>query len=166
QRSAARNFQGAAQGFGWHRKRLAWRDARQLGERRRGAAGGLGVYAPRRQGRDAGQHLRPGLVGERPVERRRSLRPQTDLRRGRAAAPEIGLRPQRTTPLYGALADKAWAEMLTRIAPLASRRIYTEPAGRAPAPLAELSRVAPGEALAVPAEALRRALEVSRGGAL
>jgi dihydrofolate synthase/folylpolyglutamate synthase len=83
-----------------------------------------------------------------------------------AAAPELGLDPARTALLYGALADKPWAEMLARIAPLAARRVYTEPAGRTPAPLAELARIAPGELIADPSRALAHALAAARGGAL
>jgi dihydrofolate synthase/folylpolyglutamate synthase len=83
-----------------------------------------------------------------------------------AAAPELGLHAEQTTLLYGALADKPWAEMLARIAPLAARRVYTEPAGRAPAPLAELARIAAGETIADPSRALAHALAAARGGAL
>lgn len=83
-----------------------------------------------------------------------------------AAAPELGLSPPTTTLLYGALADKPWAEMLAHLAPLAERRVYTEPAGRAPAPLAELTRLAPGDAVSLPADALEHALGAARGGTL
>ncbi|MEJ7735366.1 MAG: bifunctional folylpolyglutamate synthase/dihydrofolate synthase [Polyangiaceae bacterium] len=83
-----------------------------------------------------------------------------------AALPQMGLQPAQTCLLYGALADKPWAEMLARIAPLAARRVYTEPAGRSPAPLAELARIADGETIADPSRALAHALAAARGGAL
>ncbi|APR81124.1 Dihydrofolate synthase [Minicystis rosea] len=72
--------------------------------------------------------------------------------------------PARTALVFGALADKRWPEMLRQIAPVASRRYYAEPKGRAPAPLAELCQVAPGEAVAEPRAAIRRALAESRAG--
>ncbi len=84
-----------------------------------------------------------------------------------AAAPGLSLDPARTTLLFGALADKAYDPFLRLVAPLASRRFYAEPGGRAPAPLAELSAIAPGEAVPDPAHALTRALDATpTGGAL
>ncbi len=72
--------------------------------------------------------------------------------------------PARTALVFGALADKRWPEMLRTVAPLAERRYYTEPKGRAPAPLAEMKALAEGEAIAAPLEALKRALDKSEPG--
>jgi dihydrofolate synthase / folylpolyglutamate synthase len=41
--------------------------------------------------------------------------------------------------VFGALADKAWPEMLDRLAPLTTHRVYTEPRGRAAVPPSELA---------------------------
>jgi dihydrofolate synthase / folylpolyglutamate synthase len=70
----------------------------------------------------------------------------------------------RTALVFGALADKRWSDMLSGIAQLAERRYYTEPKGRAPAPLAELSSIAPGEAVPEPRDAIARALAESQPG--
>jgi dihydrofolate synthase/folylpolyglutamate synthase len=70
----------------------------------------------------------------------------------------------RTALVFGALADKRWEEMLRALAPCAGRRFYTEPKGRAAAPIGEMRGVAEGEAVAAPLEALRRAVEGSRAG--
>jgi dihydrofolate synthase/folylpolyglutamate synthase len=70
------------------------------------------------------------------------------------ALDEDGVAPERTTLVFGALADKSFEAMLGRIAPRARRRIYTAPKGRAPAPFEALQRIAPGEVVPVPAEAL------------
>jgi dihydrofolate synthase/folylpolyglutamate synthase len=72
--------------------------------------------------------------------------------------------PARTALVFGALADKEYADMLRALAPLASRRYYTEPKGRAPAPLAELAAIAAGEVIAEPRQAIARALAESRPG--
>jgi dihydrofolate synthase/folylpolyglutamate synthase len=83
------------------------------------------------------------------------------------AYPSIGVGPERTTLVFGALADKAWRRFLEIVAPLAARRFYTEPGGRAPAPLEELARVAEGVSEPDPAVALARAIdETPRGGAV
>jgi dihydrofolate synthase/folylpolyglutamate synthase len=74
--------------------------------------------------------------------------------------------PARTTLVFGALADKRWPEMLARIAPFARRRIYTEPKGRAPAPLAAMAEIAPGAAVAAPRAAVRAALAGAAPGEL
>ena len=75
-----------------------------------------------------------------------------------------GWDPGRTALVFGALADKRWPEMLALLAPLAIRRTYTEPKGRAPAPLAELAGMASGERVPEPREAIRRALAASVPG--
>jgi dihydrofolate synthase/folylpolyglutamate synthase len=72
--------------------------------------------------------------------------------------------PSRTALVFGALADKRWPDMLTALAKLAARRYYTEPKGRAPAPLAELSLLLPGEAVPEPRAAIERALAESQPG--
>jgi len=71
---------------------------------------------------------------------------------------------ERVTLVFGALADKPWPEMLSLLAPLAGRRIYTSPKGRAAAPLSELVQVAPGEPIDAPTDALERALDAARPG--
>jgi len=72
--------------------------------------------------------------------------------------------PARTALVFGALADKGFRDMLRSIAPIAARRYYTEPKGRAPAPLDELARLAPGVAVPAPRDAVDRALAESRPG--
>lgn len=81
-----------------------------------------------------------------------------------AALRREGIEPSKTALVFGALADKAWPEMLRALAGFASRRYYAEPKGRAPAPLGELAQVAAGEAVAEPREAIARAMAESRGG--
>ncbi len=61
-----------------------------------------------------------------------------------AAVSAQGIPPDRTILVFGALADKAWSSMLRVLAPLATRRVYTSPSGRAPAPLEALAATAPG----------------------
>ncbi len=82
------------------------------------------------------------------------------------AAPAVGIsEPTRTTLVFGALADKAYEPFLRLVAPLASRRFYAEPQGRAPAPLAELVQIASGEAVGDPIRALTLAIaSTDRGG--
>lgn len=72
--------------------------------------------------------------------------------------------PERTTVVFGSLADKPFEQMLARLAPCAHRRVYTAPKGRAPAPLADLARVAAGEIEPDPAAALDRAIALSGPG--
>lgn len=72
---------------------------------------------------------------------------------------EQGLSPERILLVFGALADKAWMPMLDMLAPLANRRVYAQPKGRAPAVLDELQNRFAGEAVAEPREAIHRALE-------
>jgi len=83
-----------------------------------------------------------------------------------AALEEDGQRPEATTLVFGALADKGWQEMLKILAPTAARRVYTAPQGRAPAPLPALAAIAPGEAVPEPAAALARALAITPPGGL
>ncbi len=80
------------------------------------------------------------------------------------ALPELGLRPDRTTLLFGALADKPFEPVLRILAPYARARVYTLAPGRKAAPLAELAQLAPGEAVAEPEAALARALEQTEPG--
>jgi dihydrofolate synthase/folylpolyglutamate synthase len=80
------------------------------------------------------------------------------------AAEDPGGDPSRRALVFGALADKRWPEMLAPLAPLCARRYYAEPKGRAPAALAELDAVAPGERVAEPREAMARAIAESRPG--
>lgn len=78
------------------------------------------------------------------------------------------LDPARTTLLFGALDDKAWRTMLAVVAPLAQRRVYTEPlrpiGARRSAPLAELAAAWPGQSAAVPEQALALALAATARG--
>jgi dihydrofolate synthase / folylpolyglutamate synthase len=82
----------------------------------------------------------------------------------RAVKSMRGWDPARTALVFGALSDKRWPEMLRKLAPLAARRYYTEPRGRAPAPLAELAAAARGQTIPAPREALARAMAESRPG--
>jgi dihydrofolate synthase/folylpolyglutamate synthase len=75
-----------------------------------------------------------------------------------------GRRTERTTLVFGALADKGFGTMLSRLAPLAHRRIYTAPKGRAPATFENLAAIAPGEWAAEPADAVARAVALSGPG--
>ena len=80
------------------------------------------------------------------------------------ALEEDGVDPARTTLVFGALADKSFSSMLTRIAPRAHRRVYTAPKGRAPASFEALTAIAPGEIVPEPADAIARALENAAPG--
>jgi dihydrofolate synthase/folylpolyglutamate synthase len=75
-----------------------------------------------------------------------------------------GEEPSRRALVFGALADKRWPDMLGALAPLCGRRYYTEPKGRAPAALAEISAAAPGAMVAEPNDAIARAIAESRPG--
>jgi dihydrofolate synthase/folylpolyglutamate synthase len=75
-----------------------------------------------------------------------------------------GWSPDRIVLVFGALADKAWTSMLDILGPLAERRVYTQPKGRAPASLSDLAERFAGEAVKEPREAIYRALEVARAG--
>lgn len=81
-----------------------------------------------------------------------------------SALADEGVPPERTTLVFGALADKSYSSMLSLVAPRASRRVFTSPKGRAPAPIDELARSAGGEAIAEPAAALDRALAITEPG--
>jgi dihydrofolate synthase/folylpolyglutamate synthase len=59
--------------------------------------------------------------------------------------------------VFGALADKAWAEMLDILAPIAARRVYVEPQGRVAAPAVELARRHAGDVARSLPEGLARA---------
>lgn len=61
--------------------------------------------------------------------------------------------------VFGALADKAWPEMLDTLAPHAAHRFYSSPHGRAPAPLESLAARHSGAACADPIDAVKRARE-------
>jgi dihydrofolate synthase/folylpolyglutamate synthase len=72
--------------------------------------------------------------------------------------------PERTALVFGALADKRWPDMLRALAPLATRRYYTLPKGRAPAPVEALAAIADGVPIPDPRDALSRALAESAPG--
>ncbi len=76
----------------------------------------------------------------------------------------LGLSPDRVVLIFGALADKSWLAMLDLLGPLADRRVYAAPKGRVPAPLKEMVDRQPGDVVADPREAIKRALELSRPG--
>ena len=65
--------------------------------------------------------------------------------------------------VFGALADKAWPEMLDRLAPVTLHRVYVAPRGRAAAPPAELAARHPGETADDVPEALARARALLQG---
>lgn len=77
---------------------------------------------------------------------------------------EIGPGPARTVLVFGALADKAYEPVLRELAPLADRRVYVGPRGRAPAPLEALVAVAPGETAGSPEAAIDRARKLASPG--
>ncbi len=68
---------------------------------------------------------------------------------------EEGLAP--AAVVFGAMADKDYRQTLELLAGVGGRRVYVEPAGRAPASCEELSRLFPGERSSGVAEALGRA---------
>jgi dihydrofolate synthase/folylpolyglutamate synthase len=72
----------------------------------------------------------------------------------------------RTLLVFGALADKPYAEMLAMLEPLASRRIYTQPKGREAADLGALDAIAPGERCPDPCVAVERARLLAADGDL
>jgi dihydrofolate synthase/folylpolyglutamate synthase len=69
----------------------------------------------------------------------------------------LGVPTERTTLIFGALADKDWRGTLDALAPLAEARVYVEPGmgGRAVASPATLAAVHPGVVAASVDEALR-----------
>lgn len=76
--------------------------------------------------------------------------------------------PERTLLVFGAMGDKAWPEMIDRLAPRARARLYAPPvvaiAGRGPADVAALAARHPGEPCADPVQALSRARSLARPG--
>jgi dihydrofolate synthase/folylpolyglutamate synthase len=74
---------------------------------------------------------------------------------------ERGLDPTNTALVFGAMADKDFRAMLMRMAPLASRRFYVAPSGRAPASVEELCAIAGGVASGSAEEAVRSACGVA-----
>jgi dihydrofolate synthase/folylpolyglutamate synthase len=56
--------------------------------------------------------------------------------------------------VFGALADKAWREMLPLIAQVPTKRVYVEPRGRQPASPTELAEIAEGQGAPSVAEGL------------
>ncbi len=72
----------------------------------------------------------------------------------------------KTVLLFGALADKAWTEMLDALAPRATRRVYVSPKGRAATAPDELAARHRGETAASVLEGYRRARELAGPGGL
>jgi dihydrofolate synthase/folylpolyglutamate synthase len=81
-----------------------------------------------------------------------------------AALPGEGASPDGTVLVFGALADKSWAEVLAILAPFSRHRIYTTPKGRPAAPLEALSGGWSGEQVPEPWQAIERALSIARPG--
>ncbi|MDI3292054.1 Mur ligase family protein [Polyangium sp. 15x6] len=73
----------------------------------------------------------------------------------------LGFSPDRVVLVFGALADKAWTGMLDVLGPLADRRVYAEPKGRAPAQVTELAARFSGLPVPEPREAITRALAMA-----
>ncbi|MDI1479744.1 Mur ligase family protein [Polyangium sp. y55x31] len=73
----------------------------------------------------------------------------------------LGLSPDRVVLVFGALADKAWMGMLDVLGPLADRRVYAEPKGRAPVKASELAARFPGLPAPEGREAIARALAMA-----
>lgn len=111
----------------------------------------------------------PGRYEKLPTERDITLlfdgahNPEGALALADALAQEK-LDPQQTTLLFGALADKSYAEVLRLVAYTSSKRVYTSPKGRAPAQLASLAQIAPGEMIDDPQKAFKRAVELTPAG--
>ncbi len=74
---------------------------------------------------------------------------------------ERGVDPARTALVFGSMADKDFRAMLLRMAPLASRRFYVAPSGRAPASVEELRGIAGGVACGSAEEAVQSACDVA-----
>jgi len=70
----------------------------------------------------------------------------------------------RTLLVFGALGDKAYVPMLECLAPLATRRLYLPPEGRAPAPVHALVAVADGLVEPSIGRATERALSLTKRG--
>lgn len=75
-----------------------------------------------------------------------------------------GWSPARVVLVFGALADKAWTTMLDMVGPLAERRVYASPKGRAPASLSEMVDRFTGETVSEPRAAIHWALAWARPG--
>ncbi|TKD10277.1 bifunctional folylpolyglutamate synthase/dihydrofolate synthase [Polyangium fumosum] len=73
----------------------------------------------------------------------------------------LGVSPDRVVLVFGALADKAWTGMLDMLGPLADRRVYAEPKGRAPVQASELSARFAGLLVPEGREAITRALAMA-----
>ena len=78
----------------------------------------------------------------------------------------LGYSPDRVVLVFGALVDKAWMGMLDTLGPLADRRVYAEPKGRAPAKVDELAARFPGAAAPEGRDAIRQALGMASPGDL
>lgn len=77
-----------------------------------------------------------------------------------------GWSPERLVLVFGALADKSWSTMLDLVGPLAERRVYASPKGRAPAPLEEMTARFSGTTVMEPRDAIARALAWAEAGEL
>ena len=77
-----------------------------------------------------------------------------------------GISAERILLVFGALGDKAWQEMLSILGPLATRRVYTSPKGRAPAPLEAMAAQFDGVIVPEGREAVRQAIRMAGEGDL
>lgn len=69
--------------------------------------------------------------------------------------------PARTVLLFGALADKAWTEMLDALAPRAATRVYVAPKGRAATPPEDLAARHVGDVAASVIDGYERAVRLA-----
>ena len=135
--AAAMRFSGAASLAlaGEHQRpnaAVAYRLARQAGAGERAIAEGLRTV--RWPGRL--EHLHPP-GGDVLLDAAHNPDGASSLARYVAA---LGVPPEELVLVFGTLADKAWMEMIDLLAPLATRRVYVAPQGRAatePARIAE-----------------------------
>jgi dihydrofolate synthase / folylpolyglutamate synthase len=72
----------------------------------------------------------------------------------------VGLPPAGLALVFGALTDKAWPEMIDRLAPLTPHRFYVRPSGRAAVDVADLAARHAGEPMFTLADALSGARAV------
>jgi dihydrofolate synthase/folylpolyglutamate synthase len=84
----------------------------------------------------------------------------------RALARHLSTYPVVAVLVFGALADKAWREMLPVLAARARDRVYVSPNGRAPASPEEMRLVAEGVVASSVPEALETAIGLAHGRAL
>ncbi len=77
-----------------------------------------------------------------------------------------GWSPDRVVLVFGALADKSWMAMLDEVGPLAERRIYAAPKGRAAAPIEEMASRFSGKTVTEPREAITGGLAWADAGDL